>query len=118
MEGHLWVEPQQDLIIARIRGTPTKELIEECQRKVLILLKDTELNRILYDSLEMENPTVDIAVHQQALEAQYQSVRLRRAIVVPNTKIAFLSRLAFGDGEYRVFYNDMSAAIRWLAESG
>jgi hypothetical protein len=36
--------------------------------------------------------------------------------VVPNTRVAFLTRLAFGEGDYRVFYNDISAAIRWLEE--
>ena len=37
-------------------------------------------------------------------------------IVVPNSKLAYLARLAFGEGDYRVFYNDMVTAIQWLAE--
>jgi len=37
-----------------------------------------------------------------------------RAIVVPNTRVAYLARIAFGEGDYRVFYNDFLAAIRWL----
>jgi hypothetical protein len=43
-------------------------------------------------------------------------VKLRRAIVVPNSKLAYLARLAFGEGDYRVFYNDFIGAIRWLGE--
>jgi hypothetical protein len=41
------------------------------------------------------------------------------AILVPNTRIAYLARIAFGqfgEGAYRVFYNDMAQAILWLEE--
>lgn len=73
--------------------------------------------RVLYDALELELPTVEPALIQQKLESELGSaVRLRRAIIVPNTRVAFLARLAFGEGDYRVFYNDISAAIRWLEE--
>jgi hypothetical protein len=44
-------------------------------------------------------------------------IKLKRAIVVPNSRIAFLARIAFGEGDYKVFYNDMIAAIKWLSES-
>jgi hypothetical protein len=37
--------------------------------------------------------------------------------VVPNSRLAFLARLAFGEGDYKVFYNDMVAAIRRLSEA-
>jgi hypothetical protein len=37
--------------------------------------------------------------------------------VVPNTRLAYLARLAFGEGDYRVFYSDMTAAILWLEQS-
>jgi hypothetical protein len=51
---------------------------------------------------------------QRELDEQLGSVKLRRAIVVPNSRIAYLARLAFGEGDYRVFYNDTAAAIAWL----
>jgi hypothetical protein len=31
MNGQLWVEVVGDLIIARVRGEPTEELLRECQ---------------------------------------------------------------------------------------
>jgi hypothetical protein len=34
--------------------------------------------------------------------------------VVPTAKLAYLARLAFGEGDYRVFYNDIAAALKWL----
>jgi hypothetical protein len=69
----------------------------------------------LYDALELELPTVDPALVQQQLESELDPhLRLRRAIVVPNSRVAYLARLAFGEGDYRVFYNDMCAALQWL----
>jgi hypothetical protein len=53
---------------------------------------------------------------QRKLDDETNDVSLRRAIVVPNTKLAYLARLAFGEGDYRVFYSDITAAIRWLED--
>jgi hypothetical protein len=116
MRGQLWVEVVGDLIIARVRGEPTDSLLTECQEKVLFLVKDARRGKVLYDTLEMEAPPVDVPLAQRQLDAQLGPVTLRRAVVVPNSKLAYLARLAFGEGEYRVFYNDFSAAITWLNE--
>ena len=115
--AQLWVEPVGGLIVARVRGVPSEQLLRECQDRVLQLVRDTGQSRVLYDALELELPTVEPALIQQKLESELDaSVRLRRGIVVPNTRVAFLARLAFGEGDYRVFYNDISAAIKWLEE--
>lgn len=113
----LWIKPVGDIIVARIRGVPSERVLRECQEQVLQLLKGTKQGKVLYDGLEMEAPTVDPALIQQKFESELdRSVRLRRAIVVSNTRLAYLARLAFGDGDYRVFYNAFSAAIQWLEE--
>lgn len=115
METNLWVEPVGNLIIARLRGEPTEEMIKECQERVLLLIKDTGQGNVLYDGLEMLPPPVDVPLSQRKLDEELPTdIRLKRAIVVPNTKLAYLARLAFGEGNYRVFYNDMTAAIMWL----
>jgi hypothetical protein len=54
---------------------------------------------------------VDVPLAQRQLDAQLGPITLRRAVVVPNSKLAYLARLAFGEGDYRVFYNDLSSAI-------
>jgi hypothetical protein len=114
MQDQLWVEPVGGLIIARLRGTPNEAMLRECQERVLQLVKDTGQGKVLYDGLEMSPPDVDAVLSQRKLDDELGDVRLRRAIVVPNTKLAYLARLAFGEGDYRVFYSDMSAAIQWL----
>ena len=116
MKGQLWVELVGDLILARVRGEPTAELLRECHEKVLVLVKDAGKGTILYDTLEMESPPVDVPLAQQELDRELGSIKLRRAIVVSNSRLAYLARLAFGEGEHRVFYNDIVSAVKWLAD--
>lgn len=117
-QDQLWVEPVGDLIIARMRGAPSEALLKECQERVLQLVQDTRCARVLYDGLEMEPPELDVVLSQRKLDDELGPVRLRRAIVVPNTRLAYLARLAFGEGDYRVFYSDITAAINWLNQDG
>ena len=57
------------------------------------------------------------AIVQQQIDSEMDpSISLRRAIVVPNTRVAYLARLAFGQRDYRAFYNDISVAIKWIEE--
>jgi hypothetical protein len=113
-QQQLWVEPVGSTIMARLRGMPTEAVLKECHQRVLMLVRDTGQNKVLYDALEMDSPTVDQVIMQQKMDAEMGDVKLRRAIVVPNTRIAYLARLAFGEGEHRVFYNDIGAALTWL----
>ncbi len=120
MNGQLWVEPVGDLIMARLRGQPTEALLKECHDRVLQIAKDSRdgrVHRVLYDALEMESPPVDVPLSQRTLDDTLGGVKLRRAIVVPNTRLAYLARLAFGEGDYRVFYSDIAAAVNWLQQS-
>jgi hypothetical protein len=112
--GQVWVELVGDLVVARVRGEPTEELLRDAQERVLFLVRDAGRGKILYDTLEMDPPPVDVPWSQRALDEQLGNIQLKRAIVVPNSRMAFLARIAFGEGDYRVFYNDMVAAINWL----
>jgi hypothetical protein len=122
-QQQLWVEPVGKIIVARIRGECTEAILKECQERVLMLVKETHQARVLYDALEMEAPSVELLLLQQKLELKTRTVLgqtpLRKAILVPNTRLAYMSRIAFGEfgeGEYRVFYNDLAQAIRWLED--
>lgn len=105
------------MIIVRMRGVPTESLLRECHDRLMPLLKETGQKRILYDCLEMEAPSVEVPMAQWQLDKEIDTRQLQRAIVIPNTRLAYLARLAFADGNYRVFYNDLTAAINWLNES-
>jgi len=113
--GQHWIDLVGDLVVARIRGEPTEQLLRETQEQVLFLVKDSQRGKVLYDTLEMTAPPVDVAWSQRKLDESLGSIQLKRAIVVPNSQLAYLARLAFGEGDYRVFYNDFVGAIKWLA---
>ncbi|HZH17138.1 MAG TPA: hypothetical protein VE057_22470 [Archangium sp.] len=115
MKGNVWVEPSGGIVIARFRGEPTETLLKETQERVLVLLQDTTRRKVLYDALEMEPPTVELTLTQQQLSKEIHKMGVRVAILVPNSRMAYLSRLAFGAGNYRVFYNDLGQAISWLS---
>ena len=112
--GQLWVEPVGGIIVARVRGVPNAELLLDCQRRVVAILTDTGSGRVLYDALELERPPIEIVLAQQGLTEDLRRSGVRIAIVVPNTAIAYLARLAFGGADHRVFYNDIAAAVLWL----
>ncbi len=116
-QGQAGIKLVEDLIVARIRGEPNEQLLRETQEKVLFLVRDCGRGKVLYDTLEMDPPPVEVPWSQRELDEKLGPVRLRRAIVVPNSRLAYLARLAFGEGDYRVFYSDMVAAIKWLTES-
>jgi hypothetical protein len=112
------------VIVARLRGEPTAEMLQECVQRVVELARDTQHPRVLYDALELEAPKIELVLLQQRLNAEHaaglRAVSLHTAILVPNTRIAYLARIAFGDfGEsnYRVFYNDYGAALKWLDDA-
>ncbi|MET0984390.1 MAG: hypothetical protein ABW034_03180 [Steroidobacteraceae bacterium] len=85
---------------------------------MLFLIRNGAQGKVLYDALEMDPPPVEVPWAQRELDEALGDVSLRRAIVVPDSKLAFLARLAFGAGEHRVFYNDIVGAVQWLTSEG
>lgn len=115
---NLWVELKGNIIIARLRGLPTQEILKKCQDTIFQIAIDTGSRLVLYDALEMGTPDLELVMSQwkvSDLDAM-KELKLKRAILVPDTKLAYLARLAFGDVNYKVFYNDLSAAVSWLNE--
>jgi hypothetical protein len=117
----IWVEPVGAVIVARVRGKPTAAMLRECEQRVLELARDTRHVRVLYDALELEAPEMELVLLQKQLDSEKRvslgSASLRTAILVSNTRIAYLARIAFGhagEATYRVFYNDFAAALHWL----
>ena len=110
------MELEGDVVVARISGEPTEALLRTTQEQVICLVRDAGRGRVLYDTLEMTPPPVDVPWAQRSLDETLGAIRLKRAIVVPDSRLAYLARLAFGEGDYRVFYNDRAAALRWLSD--
>jgi hypothetical protein len=114
----LEVRVSGDLVLVEQRGEMDEATLRLCQQRVLELAAETGLRRVLYDAREMIAPPAWLTLKQQELDDQPDAMLLRRAIVVPGTKIAYLARIAFGEGDYRVFYDDIDAARAWLRHGG
>lgn len=60
-------------------------------------------------------PEVDLVFWQRRMvDAAYPGNVLQRALAVPNARLAYLARIAFGEHDYQVFYNDLLAAMQCL----
>jgi hypothetical protein len=103
-------------LLWRQTGNDARWTSAEAQEQVLFLVRDAGRGKVLYDTLEMEALPVDVPWAQRALDEKLGVIKLERAIVVPNSKLAYLARIAFGERDYRLFYNNKVAAIKWLAE--
>jgi hypothetical protein len=117
-ESGSWVELVGDVIVARLRGNASEELLRKVQDEVLRIAAESGRSRVLLDVLELNPPPIALASFQRKLDEDQRALGLRRAIVVPDSRLAYLARLAFGEGDYRVFYNDMVGAVKWLGKDG
>src|SRR4051812_49267987 len=91
MDG-AWGESVGDIIVARVRGLPSEELLRDVQDRVVTLLKDTQHRKVLYDALELVAPSVEVTLVQQGLTRELDKGSTRIAVVVPNTRVAYLAR--------------------------
>lgn len=114
VQDQLWVELVGDIIVARLRGDLDEELLNEQHERVVQLARDTKCRRLLIDHLELLPPGYAVVEAQQVLNQELSQLGFKVAILVPNSRLAYLARLQFGDDNHRVFYNDMAAAALWL----
>ena len=116
MKNQFWVMPVGNIIVARVRGVPTQELLRDCHNQIVTLMRQTGKDLVLYDGLEMEIPSVEVTFEQWKLDKETGHSPVRRAVVVPNDRLEYLAHIAFAQGEHRVFKNDLVQAINWLNE--
>ena len=101
-------------IAARFQGELTAETLEQCQALLLSLVRDTNIQAILYDLREVASPCAAL-IHQETLEPELQVHKFRRAVLVRDLSIGYLARLAFAADSCRVFYNDLAGAMQHLS---
>ena len=115
-EGFL-CEAVGSLVVVRLTHATDERVLEECQLCMLETMRQTGSKAILYDLTQMQPSPVNVLLYQRLLNEHVRHLDLRRAIVVPNTEVAHLARLAFGVGDYKLFYDDLDAAKRFLRDA-
>ncbi len=112
--GELHVQEIGQIIVARISGDLSASMVMALGQEIKRIAQETGLNRVLINGLEMNPPQIEIPILQWQLNAEQVELKLRRAIVVRDSRMAYLARLAFGEAEHRVFYEDLAGAMSWL----
>jgi len=113
-QDQVWVELVGQIIIARVRGPLTTDAMQERHARVAQLVQDTGCKSVLFDVLEADAPTFDATEIQRGLNSELKALDLRLAVVVPNSRLAYIGRMVFGDENHKIIYNDMAEAILWL----
>ncbi len=115
-EGRVEVKRDGSIITVTLIGWITESLTESVQKEVEKELLASNRACLLYDGLYMNDPSLTLVLLMQSFHERLNERITRSAIVVPGYRLAFLSRLAFGqdDSKYRVFYNDRDEALAWL----
>jgi hypothetical protein len=103
-----------NIIHAVYSGEMTMDLVREGERRIEALLVDAE-RMVLYDTLAMKPPTMQLALEMKAFDNRIRMKVSRSATAVRDPMTAFLSRVAFAlSRNHRVFYDDLDAAYEWL----
>lgn len=104
-----------NLIHAKYRGTMTMDLVREGERKIEALIEVAGNARVLYDTLDMDPPSMDLALEMKAFDGRIRNRVVRSATVVRDAMTAFLSKVAFAlSRNHKVFYDDLQRAVEWL----
>lgn len=114
----VWVELVGQVIMARMRGQVTQDMLKERHEQILHISRDTGCTKLLLDDLEMDAMSYEEIEAQRALNVELNEKHLQIAVVVPNSRMAYLARLQFGADNHQVFYTDMAAALLWLRNGG
>lgn len=103
------------IIHAVYESEMTMDVVKEGERKIEALTPSLEKPLVLYDTLSMRPPSLDLALEMKAFDGRIQPRIVRSATVVGDAMTAFAAKVAFAlSRDHRVFYNDRAAAI-WLA---
>ena len=117
MDGRLTCELVNNVVVATLQGEPTERVLEQCRAEILALARRSGIRAVLYDFRQLSlAPSAKVLLHQEALDHETPGMKLRRAVVVPDTSIGYLARLAFSADDCLVFLNDYAAAVRFLSK--
>jgi hypothetical protein len=116
--GKVVVSLRGNIIEAVYTGAMTMNLVKEGEAKIEQMISHTPHPVVLYDTLAMDPPSMDLAMEMKAFDKRVQPRILRSATAVSDAKTAFMAKVAFVFArDHRVFYADREGALRWLQEA-
>lgn len=116
LTNELWGERVGEIIIARIKGQPTSDILTVRHERILQVQQESGCKKLLLDDLQMALPTYPQIKFQRKLNPDFSALDFKIAVLVPHSQMAFLARLKFNRENHRVFYNEIADAVAWLAQ--
>src|SRR5437868_6790907 len=111
----IWVDLVGKIIVVRTRGAVSSELLIQCHERILQLHRDSQCTALFWDALETEPLAYNEVLQQRVLTSELENLGFRTAVLVADSRMALMTRLQFSSVEnFRVFYKDISGALRWL----
>jgi hypothetical protein len=115
--NNLFVDLVGGIIVAKVIGPLTEEIIRSRHAQVIRLALDTGCSKVLLDGRRTELPTDATADLQRALNPSLKILNLRIAILVTKTAQTNWARHAYINHEHQVFRDDIVSAVEWLNRS-
>lgn len=107
-----------NMIEAIYTGAMNMVLVKDGERQIEALIRKTPHPVVLYDTLAMDPPSMELALEMKAFDKRVQPLILRSATVVSDAKTAFMAKVAFVfSRDHKVFYADRDGAVKWLDEA-
>ena len=117
MPGSVKVSHDGGVVFAEYVGDMDKATLDEANGRIRQLLEQSRARRILYDTLRMSDPSMDLALQMKKFDASIRPLLDRAATVVLKSSTAFMARAAFAfTKDHRVFYQSRDEALQWLRE--
>ncbi len=115
MENSVNVELRDNIIHATYIGEMNMDLVKQAAESIRQYVDSNEDCKILYNTLEMKNPPMKLALEMKDFDATIKDKVLKSATVVPGAATAFMASIAFIlSKNHKVFHNDPEGAEEWL----
>ncbi|KWT92842.1 STAS/SEC14 domain-containing protein [Candidatus Magnetominusculus xianensis] len=115
MKGQTDITLQDGIIISVYTGEMDMEIVKQAASGIEELLTKSQSTRILYNTLNMETPSMKLAMEMKSFDAKIRDKVQKSATVVPSATTAFFASIAFIlSKNHKVFHNDLDAALSWL----
>jgi hypothetical protein len=72
---------------------------------------------LLIDDQEMSAMSYPLLKTQQSLTTELKALGFEVTIVVPDSELAYLAPIQFGEIDHRVFFGNLADAAAWLMQT-
>ncbi len=115
MPGSVNVELKDNIIYATYVGEMNMEVVQGAADSIEDYINKGQSNKILYNTLQMDNPPMKLALEMQSFDKRIKEKVVKSATVVPTATTAFMASIAFVlSKNHKVFHKDLNAAEEWL----